>query len=78
MSRKKATKTAPLTDDTHKYLKWLQAILYNRYNIDMQIRDILDHIVKNDDIKDAEKVARDIAGIDVEKGDIIIIKNGKI
>lgn len=69
------TKTAPLTDDTHKYLKWLQAVLYNKYDIDMHIRDIIDCIVKDDNIRDAENVAKKIAKVDMKNEKTIIINS---
>ncbi len=70
-----------MTDDTHKYLKWLQAILYNKYDMDIHIRDILDYIVKDGDIKDVECIAKRIAGRHIENENIIkewrlIIMNG--
>lgn len=34
-------KTTPLNDDTHKSIKMTQIILYERYNIEMPIIDII-------------------------------------
>lgn len=69
------TKTAPLTDNTHRYLKWLQAILYNKYNMNVHIRDILDYIIRDDDIKDVERVAKRIAEAHIENENVIVMMN---
>ncbi len=38
-------KTTPLNDDTHKCLKVAQAILYEKYDIQMSIPDIIDVVI---------------------------------
>ena len=50
------TKTIPLNEDVHKYLKKIQSILYHEYNIEMRLQDILAYIV-NDKIATAHKMA---------------------
>lgn len=40
-------KTAPLLDDTHKRIKGIKKMLYDKYKISMSIQDILDYLVPN-------------------------------
>lgn len=54
------TKTAVLNDDTHKYLKRVQSILYDKYNIEMYLPDIISHIIQDDAIKDADNMVKKI------------------
>lgn len=58
---KKTTKTAPLSDDTHKYLKRLQSILYDRYDINLQMKELIAYIINDENIGDAENLAKKIA-----------------
>lgn len=58
---KKTTKTALLSEETHKYLKRLQSILYDRYDIDIQIRELIARIINDENIRDAENFAKKIA-----------------
>lgn len=55
------TKTIPLNDVVHKYLKKVQSILYHEYNIEMRLQDILAYIVDDKNVGDAGKVARMIS-----------------
>ncbi len=72
---KKTTKTAPLSDDTHKYLKRLQSILYDRYDIDIQIKELISYIINDENIGDAEDFAKKIA--EKEKGNNIIVDSNE-
>lgn len=52
------TKTIPLDDDVHKYLKRVQSILYHEYNIEMRLQDILAYIINDKIVGNAHKVAK--------------------
>lgn len=68
---KKTTKTAPLDEDAHKYLKRLQLILYDKYGIDIQIKDLITLIINDENIKNAENFAKKI--VEKEKGNNVFI-----
>ncbi len=38
-------KTTPLNEETHKYLKVAQTILYKKYNIEISIPDIIEAVI---------------------------------
>ena len=52
------TKTIPLDDDVHKYLKKVQSILYHEYNIEMRLQDILTYIINDKIVGDTHEVAK--------------------
>ena len=54
------TKTAVLNEDAHKYLKRVQSILYDKYNVEMYLPDIISHIIQDDAVKDAESMVKRI------------------
>ncbi len=54
------TKTAVLNEDAHKYLKRVQSILYDKYNVEMYLPDIISHIIQDDAIKDADNMVKKI------------------
>lgn len=55
------TKTIPLNDDVHKYLKKIQSILYHEYDIEMRLQDILAYIVNDKIVGTARKMANMIS-----------------
>ncbi len=55
-----ATKTAVLNEDSHKYLKRVQSILYDKYNVEMHLPDIISHIIQDEAIKDADNMVKKI------------------
>jgi len=40
-------KTTPLNEDTHKCIKKAQTILYEKYDIEMTIPEIIDNTIQN-------------------------------
>lgn len=54
------TKTIPLDENVHKYLKKVQLILYQEYNIEMRLQDILTYIINEKTVGDVNKVAKRI------------------
>ena len=54
------TKTIPLDENVHKYLKNVQLILYQEYNIEMRLQDILTYIINEKSVGDVNKVAKRI------------------
>jgi len=60
------TKTIPLNDDVHKFLKKVQSILYDKYDIEMRLQDILTYIINDEILGDSHKVAQRIFEDNVE------------
>ena len=65
------TKTIPLDENVHKYLKKVQSILYHEYNVEMRLQDILTYII-NDKIVvgDVHKVAKRVFEDTIKNNDI--------
>lgn len=54
------TKTIPLDDNVHKYLKKVQSILYHEYNIEIRLQDILAYIINGKIIGSSHKMAETV------------------
>lgn len=64
------TKTIPLDDNVHKYLKKVQSILYHEYNIEMRLQDIMAYIVNDKIVGDVHKLAKRIFEDTIKNDDI--------
>ena len=64
------TKTMPLDESVHKYLKKVQSILYHEYNIEMRLQDILAYIIDDKIVGDAYKVAKRVFEDTIKNNDI--------
>ena len=64
------TKTMPLDESVHKYLKKVQSILYHEYNIEMRLQDILTYIINDKIVGDTHKVAKRVFEDTTKNNDI--------
>ena len=69
------TKTIPLNDDVHKYLKKVQSILYDEYDIEIRLQDILGHIINDKIVGDSRTVAKMIVENNLEDKGILEMEN---
>ena len=52
------TKTIVLGDDIHRNLKKVQAVLYEKYDIEMHMQDILSYIVRKSGVERHDIIAK--------------------
>lgn len=64
------TKTIPLDDNVHKYLKKVQSILYHEYDIEIRLQDILTYIINDKTVGNAHKVAKRVFDDNIKNNDI--------
>lgn len=64
------TKTIPLDDNVHKYLKKVQSILYHEYDKEIRLQDILTYIINDKIAGNAHKVAKRVFDDNIKNNDI--------
>ncbi len=56
------TKTIVLEDETHRDLKKIQALLYEKYDVEMHLQDILLFVTRKSGIRHHDMIAKEIVG----------------